>query len=303
LFRSPTRIAWLIGRIQTNGADDYPFVRNLQSQLRLRSLDDYLAGRDPSPAQWQRAATRPEPPLFRMRAMGAEDFFTRLARLLEGNPPAPGDQAALAKLAALGVRPGQPPTTWSWLDRHAASLGMRIADRRMRSAAEHPQAMQDGWSVPPMSIGAYGTEYGLRAVVAMAGLGANLPADAVYPNARFDVDDQPLEGSNRYVLHFPSGGLPPVRAFWSITAYDQDGYLIANELDRYALGDRDPLKFNADGSLDLYVQAEAPAEELRTNWLPVPAQGPFRITARLYWPEQSILDGAWRMPGLRRVTD
>jgi hypothetical protein len=154
-----------------------------------------------------------------------------------------------------------------------------------------------------MSIGAYGTEYGLRAVVAMAGLGANLPADAVYPNARFDVDGQPLEGSNRYVLHFPSGGLPPVRAFWSITAYDQDGYLIANELDRYALGDRDPLKFNADGSLDLYVQAEAPAEELRTNWLPVPAQGPFRITARLYWPEQSILDGAWRMPGLRRVTD
>lgn len=303
LLRSPTRIAWLLGRIQTNGADDYPFVRGLQSQLRLRGLDDYLAGRVPSPARWQRAAARPEPPLFRMRAMEADEFFTRLARLLEGNPPARADQAALAKLAALGVRPGHPPTTWTWFDRRIASLGIGIAERRMRRAAEHPQALQDGWSVPPMNIGAYGTDYGLRAVVAMAGLGANLPADAVYPNAQFDAHGKPLDGSNRYVLHFPAGRLPPVRAFWSVTAYDQDGYLIANELDRFALGDRDPLEFNADGSLDLYVQARAPDGALRSNWLPVPAQGPFRITARLYWPEPPILDGKWRMPGLRRVTD
>jgi hypothetical protein len=303
LFRSPTRIAWLIGRIQTNGVDDYLFVRNLQAQLRLRSLDDFVAGRVPAPSTWQRAAVTPEPPLFQMRAMGADSFFSRLARLLEDNPPAPADQAALAKLAALGVRPGHPPTNWNWLDRSAVSTGMWIADRRMRQAAERPQWLHDGWTTPPMNIGAYGTEYGLRAVVAMAGLGANLPADAVYPNAQFDADGQPLDGSKRYVLHFPPGGVPPVKAFWSITAYDADGYLIANELDRYALGDRDPLQFNADGSLDLYVQAEAPAEALLANWLPISAQGPARITARLYWPGQPILDGSWRMPGLRRVAD
>jgi hypothetical protein len=241
--------------------------------------------------------------LFQMRAMDAEKFFARLARLLEDNPPSPADEAALARLAALGVRPGHPPTTWSWLDRRAAALGMWIADRRMRHAAEHPVALHEGWAMPPMNVGAYGTEYGVRAVVAMAGLGANLPADAVYPNAQFDADGQPLDGSKRYVLHFPPGETPPVKAFWSITAYDEDGYLIANELDRYALGDRDPLKFNADGSLDLYIQAEAPAEALRANWLPIAAQGPARVTARLYWPGQPILDGAWHMPGLRRVAD
>lgn len=303
LFRSPTRMAWLIGRIQTNGAADYPFVRNLQAQVRLRSLDDYIAGRVPAPSPWQRAAATPVPPLFQMRAMGAENFFSRLARLLVDNPPAPADQAALAKLAALGVRPGDPPTTWSWLDSRAAALGMWIADRRMRHAAEHPQALHDGWTIPPMNVGAYGIEYGVRAVVAMAGLGANLPADAVYPNAQFDADGRPLDGSKRYVLHFAPRATPPVKAFWSITAYDEDGYLIENELDRYALGDRDPLKFNADGSLDLYIQAQAPAEALRANWLPISAHGPARITARLYWPEQPILDGAWTMPGLRRVDD
>jgi hypothetical protein len=180
---------------------------------------------------------------------------------------------------------------------------MRIADRRMRQASETPDRLRDGWAVPPMAIGQYGTDYGLRAVVAMAGLGANLAADAVYPNAQFDADGEPLTGGKRYVLHFPAGQTPPVRAFWSVTAYDNDGYLIANPLNRYALGDRDPLVRNADGSLDLYLQSDEPAAARRGNWLPVPAQGPFRITARLYWPEQSVLTGDWRMPGIRRVRD
>ena len=152
-----------------------------------------------------------------------------------------------------------------------------------------------------MNIGAYGTDYGLRAVVAMAGLGANLPADAVYPNARSDAAGEPLTGGQRYVLHFPADGLPPVRAFWSVTAYDGDGYLIANPAGRYALGDRDPLTFNPDGSLDIYFQAEPPEPAMRNNWLPVPAQGAFRITARLYWPEDAILRGDWQMPGIQRA--
>jgi hypothetical protein len=92
-----------------------------------------------------------------------------------------------------------------------------------------------------------------------------------------------------------------VRAFWSITAYDSDGYLVANPLGRYALGDRDRLRFNDDGSLDIYIQADPPAEAQRSNWLPTPEQGPFSVTARLYWPEASILERKWQMPGLERL--
>jgi hypothetical protein len=301
LLRSPTRIAWLLGRIQTNGIADIGFVRGLQAQLRLRSLEDFVAGSAPTPTAWRRAANAPEPPLFQMRAMNAETYFGALAKLLADNPPAAADGPALEILASLGVRPGQPVEARGWLERKAISLGTRIAARRMQRAAASPSELRAGWSVPPMNIGAYGTEYGLRAVVALAGLGANLPADAVYPNALSDADGEPLSGQRRYVLHFPAGGLPPVRAFWSVTAYDGDGYLIANPAGRYALGDRDPLTFNADGSLDIYVQAEPPDQGRRSNWLPVDAQGAFRITARLYWPEDAILSGDWQMPGIKRV--
>ena len=105
-------------------------------------------------------------------------------------------------------------------------------------------------------------------------LGANLPADAIYPNTRVDATGQALDGRHRYRLHFKAGERPPVNAFWSVTAYGADDFLIANPIHRHALGDRDPLVVNADGSLDLHVQAEPPAGPAKANWLPVKAGEP-----------------------------
>ena len=191
-----------------------------------------------------------------MQALGTADFFTRLARLMVDNPPAPADAPMLAKLARIGVAPGRPPD-WGPLERGAVSLGRWIAERRVRRELTQPRDLVHGWSTPPAMLGDYGTHYNIRAVVAMVGLGANLPADATYPNVRVDAAGQPLHGSHRYRLHFAPGQLPPVHAFWSVTAYGADDFLIDNPLGRHALGDRDPLVFNADGSLDLWVQADA----------------------------------------------
>jgi hypothetical protein len=135
----------------------------------------------------------------------------------------------------------------------------------------------------------------------MVGLGANLPQDAIYPNTRVDADGQVLNGSHRYVLHFKAGELPPVNAFWSLTAYGAHDFFIANPLQRYALGDRDPLVYNADGSLDIDVQAQPPSADKAHNWLPVQAGEPFLLNARLYWPKAAALDGSWGMPGVQRL--
>jgi len=151
-----------------------------------------------------------------------------------------------------------------------------------------------------VTLGQYGTDYKTRAAVAIAGLGANLPQDATYPSARVDSDGKALNGNNRYRIHFKPDELPPVNAFWSVAAYGVDNFLIENPINRYALGDRDRLELNPDGSLDLWIQATTPQEGKSNNWLPVKPGQDFLLNARLYWPKKAALDGSWSMPAIQR---
>ena len=116
-----------------------------------------------------------------------------------------------------------------------------------------------------------------------------------------ETEGQALSGSHRYRLHFTPAELPPVNAFWSITAYGSDNFLIDNRLRRYAIGDRDPLVYNPDGSLDVWIQADEPAAGKSSNWLPVKVGQPFLLNARLYWPKPAALNGVWGMPAVERV--
>ncbi|HKU81598.1 MAG TPA: DUF1214 domain-containing protein, partial [Candidatus Tumulicola sp.] len=105
-----------------------------------------------------------------------------------------------------------------------------------------------------------------------------------------------------YVLHFERDQLPPANAFWSLTMYDAQGFQVANPIDRFAIGDRDALRFNADGSLDLYVQHANPGADKEPNWLPAPAGGALGLTLRLYAPKPEALDGRWNPPPVSRVS-
>jgi hypothetical protein len=151
-----------------------------------------------------------------------------------------------------------------------------------------------------MVLGNFGAEYGARAVVALVGLGANLPQDAVYPSAFTDGEGKPLSGTNKYVLRFEKDAVPPVNAFWSVTLYDPDSFFVANPLNRYALSSWMPLKRDADGSLTLYIQHESPGKDREANWLPAPA-GDFNLTLRMYWPAEkdpTVLTGTWKPPAV-----
>ena len=142
----------------------------------------------------------------------------------------------------------------------------------------------------------------LRAALqSMWGIVANDPAEAIYLNTSTDPNGQQLSGANRYVIHFPAGGLPEVKAFWSITLYDANHNLVANPIKRYALGDRDKLKFNADGSLDIYFQNESPGTDKEPNWLPAP-NGEFNLVLRCYLPSAAIQEQGWTPPPVKRMS-
>lgn len=302
-IRSPTDMAWLIGRIQTNGKQDYANVHRLQDQFRLVPLSAWRKGSRTAVQPVPRAAMidTETPPAEQVAAMDAQAFFTRLAALLPANPPAADDAAMVEKMQRMGIKVGQPfkTTVLEPSTARAVQEGASAALTMIKANGRKSAAGNMGWRVQ-RDIGVYGTDYGRRAVVAMFGLGANLPEDAIYPTARADAMGRPFDGGSRYVLHFDKSQLPPVKAFWSLTMYNEKQAFVGNSMQRYAIGSRDRLRYNRDGSLDIYIQYERPDERKVSNWLPAPPDA-FNLMLRAYWPDQVVLDGKWMPPAVQRV--
>ena len=161
---------------------------------------------------------------------------------------------------------------------------------------------QKGW-VFTTKAGLYGTDYLQLALITAIGLGANRPQDALYPTSEGPDIVKKYTGAKKYVMRFEKGQLPPVDGFWSLTMYDAAYFFVDNPLNRYTLSQRNKLKANADGSIDLYIQNESPGKDKESNWLPAP-KDQFILMMRLYRPKEkppSILDGTWKIPEVKEA--
>ncbi|GAA2112762.1 DUF1254 domain-containing protein [Kitasatospora saccharophila] len=295
VLRAPTPHVWVIGRIQTNGPADYEKVRRIQDGLTLEALHPVEHPVDP-------AVDAVTDPLATVNGFTAVEFFTRACRALADNPPHPTDFSVLARIAPLGIVPGRDfdPDRFTDPDLAALEAGAVSARKAILSPLDTIATPVNGWRVSAETMGVYGNAYFKRAAIAAIGLGANPPEDAIYPVLATDADGEPVTGEHDYLLHFPADGLPPVDAFWSLTMYDAEGFQVANGIDRFALGDRDPLVYGADGSLDLLISHRDPGPDKRANWLPAPT-GPLGLTLRLYAPRPAALNGRWAPPAVRRI--
>ena len=296
VIAAPTPYVWIIGRTQTNGPADYDAVHKVQDGYSITPV-----GEAPNHVVDPEYDTTTEP-LKLVNNMSTADFFTYAADLLAVNPPHPTDFSQLARIANLGIVAGEPFDASRFSAEELAEIdtGRAAALQDMLAALNTLGTNIDGWTTFTETMGVYGNYYFKRAVVTLVGLGANPAEDAVYPLLTADADGNPVAGENDYVIHFDADKLPPAYAFWSVTMYDAEGFQVANELDRFAIGDRDPLTYNADGSLDLYLQHTNPGPERESNWLPAPL-GPLGITMRLYAPKREVLDGRWHPPAVHKA--
>jgi hypothetical protein len=292
-----TNLVWLLGRVQTNTAADFNNVTALQKGFVLLPLSHYpdlLNAPNPT-APILSADAAPAP--ARVAQLSAVEFFRQVQRFLSRNPAHTGDGPMMKRLARIGLEAGRPfePETLGPEGIKALEAGAAAAVNRLKATSV--VQIGNNWRGFSNRIGRYGTDYLARAQVARDGLGALPPEDAIYVSCSVDTNGRQFNGRNKYRLHFAAGEFPPVRAFWSLTLYDRDGYFAANSINRYAIGDRDPLERNPDGSLDLWIQHDGPGGNSDRNWLPAP-EGEFNLILRMYWPEEKALNGRWIPPAV-----
>jgi hypothetical protein len=300
--RSPTDTVWLLGRTLVQDETDLAGVVPLLRGYTVTPLGSWDAGRR-EPSLLLPGFPDRLPPV---RIPSRLAFFDELGALLADQPPPPSDACLLRAFRAAGIGPDRTPSREVERGVRAAlaaapGAGARLLAHALRRANASSRRRNNGWLMPRPYVGDYGRNYLGRALVARIALGANTPAETVYPYGFSDSRRRPLRGLYRYTLRFPRGQLPPVGAFWSLTMYNSASYLYANPIDRYAIGDRTRgLRRSPDGSLTLHLQHRAPADAAaHANWLPSP-KGRFRVIMRLYEPRRSVLRGSWRPPPIRR---
>lgn len=293
LYKSPTNMAWMIGRIYARGTDDIVKAHRYQDSLTVQTLSDYNMGKTPHALEGK--DIKPGAlPLERLRAMDAQDYFRQAAGLMQDNPPSGKDEPFLRYHNAY-FSDAMPSAKVMEAGKHKAYKRLSFIEKLMNR--------KKGWigMNGSRAIGQYGTDYNLRALVAHFGFGANEPIDAIYPRTEKDAKGRPLHGAYSYHMHFKEGQLPPVKGFWSLTAYNQDYYLIDTNTGKYAVSSGDALTYNDDGSLDLYIGHKRPERASDANWLPVADNESFNLTMRLYWPENIALNGDWEPPSVERI--
>ncbi|HEV3167448.1 MAG TPA: DUF1254 domain-containing protein [Isosphaeraceae bacterium] len=299
---APTPYIWVIGRTKTDGEADYPAVHKIQAGYKVTPLSRWGKAPEPVTVKIDPSVDMKTPPKTQVDTMPAVKYFTYAAELLKLHPPHSTDQPIIAQMKRIGIEPGK-SFDFDKLEpavKKALESAPEAAQQLMTWKVATLARVVNGWSMNTDTMGVYGNYYLKRAMVAQIGLGANLPEDAIYPLNLFDDTGKPLDGANKYTLHFDKGATPPVNAFWSITLYDSDGFQVANVLNRFAVSGYMPFKTNADGSLDLYFQHDSPGKAREANWLPAP-KGPFNVCMRLYGPKSEALTGKWNPPPVTRV--
>jgi hypothetical protein len=301
---APTNYVWIIGRTKTDGPEDYDAVHKIQAGYKITPLSQWGKAAEPVQVKIDPTIDMKTPPKIQVDTMPAGKYFAYAAELMKLQPPHITDQPIIAQMKRIGIEPGKSfdfdkvdPSIKKGLER--APKG---AQELMKWKVATLARVVNGWSMNTDTMGVYGNYYLKRAMVAQMGLGANLPEDAIYPLNLGDESGKPLDGVNKYMIHFDKGATPPVNAFWSITLYDQDGFQVGNSLNRFAVSSWMPFQYNPDGSLDLYFQYETPGTDKENNWLPAPKRS-FNLCMRLYAPRSEALTGKWNPPPIMRVQE
>ncbi|RKG39307.1 DUF1254 domain-containing protein [Acinetobacter rongchengensis] len=277
---------WLWGRIRIAQGENLTKVHKLQDQFKLTPL----SGKPKLDAK-----------LDPMPAIGNDPlgFMTHLAFALKYNKVPAADEAMFAQFSRLGLTKDGFDETKMFPDEKKGLLkGLEDGPKAVVSAFPYSSSVRNGWNWAT-GMDNFGFNYPLRSLITGPYFGGNGQKEAMYPIRYIDSEENVLTGANNYSIHFTKA--PPVNAFWSVTIYDADTkMLVSNPINRFKVGsDTKGLKINSDGSIDITIQNQKPANTA-ANWLPAP-KGNFYLILRLYQPTEEVLSGQYALPQVVRM--
>ncbi len=303
VYRSPTPTALMLMRIlfRENDAADIEKMKQLQRDTVTAPLSYWLA-KKPYVNEDRNVI---DPVLPKADPLW---FFRTLNRGMTENPPPAKDQALVDMLKAVGIGPGL-GDDFSRLDestrrglQRAQADGMKLLQDTLKTG-DTKVVNQWGYGEKSWGRTAQSNDFMTRAVSqSMAGMQEHHIEEVVKLRTYNDGSGQPLDGANnRYVISFGPGQIPKAKSFWSVTLYDEKFALVANEINRYSRGSTNKdMKFGADGSLEIFLQADRPADDKLGNWLPAP-KGPFNLFLRGYLPGEDLIKQTYAPPPVQRV--
>jgi hypothetical protein len=311
VFRASTNTGVVVPRIfQDDTADDRRAIQAPLRQVAMYPLSDYDGTM--KSIDWTKVPSGPAPTSGKeggdsteMKWVVPEKFVDTLGAVLADAPPLPGEEARYAQVrAVLEAAKADPRRKDAMIDAAKATEAELVAPLFQFRA--WGRQLPYHWSTISNEA-AFGTDYFTRTAVARSNILVNAPNETKYFYQDLDSAGARLNGRNRYTVTFPKGLVPPVSGFWSLTLYDQHHFFAPNAVGRYSLGTKTKdLKYNPDGSLTIYLQADPPPDELWANWLPAPkdageSTGDFSLSLRAYGPKPAVTEGAWTPPAVEVV--
>jgi hypothetical protein len=296
IFRSPTNTGLAAPRVaQDDTSEDKRAIQSVLPGIMMYPLAEYDGttktrdwanlpkGPAPLPQEEETQWVRPE------------KFVDELPLVLADAPPLPGEEARYAQVLAVLTAAKDNPKLKQAMTEGANEANERLV-KPLFQFRNYGQQLPHNWSTIS-NESAFGTDYFTRTAVAKSNILVNSPNETKYYYQDLDASGARLNSANLYTVTFAKGATPPVNGFWSLSIYNEHHFFVANAINRFSVGTKNKdLKVNSDGSLTVYVQAEAPTDPVqRTNWLPAP-KGEFSLYVRAYWPKAEILDGSWTPP-------
>jgi hypothetical protein len=301
VYRSSTNINAIFPRVFLDDtAEDRVAVQPLINQIMAYPLKDDSGALQTT--EWNKLPTIPNPNKSNSaetRWVAPEKFFAQLPSVMAQVPPLPGEEALYAWIGSVLQAAQKDPALMQTLIDTAQQTEAEVIAPMFEFRNNGVDA-GNGWRTQKNSA-RFGTDYFQRTATAKGNMFSNMPEETLYFGADFDSQGQRLSGDKAYSVTFAKGQTPPVNGFWSLTLYNEQHFFVPNELNRFSLGTKNKnLKYNPDGSLTFYVQAQSPGSSKEANWLPS-AAGPISLYIRAYSPKAEVVKGKWVAPVIEQV--